>query len=104
MVSHPVVPPTLADRLKISLDELRMQVLGVQVLFGFQFQGLFRDTFDRAGPFERAADALSLAAILLAFAMLITAPAQHRLVEAGESTRRVIELSARCSEFALVAQ
>jgi len=103
-MSHPAVPPTLADRLKTSLDELRMQVLGAQVLFGFQFQGLFQDTFERAGPLERTAHSLSLAAILIAFAMLIAAPAQHRLVEAGEATRRVIELSARCAEFALVAQ
>ena len=48
-MSHPAVPPTLADRLKTSLDELRMQVLGAQVLFGFQFQGLFQDTFEQAG-------------------------------------------------------
>jgi hypothetical protein len=27
----------LAGRIKISLDELRMQVLGAQVLLGFQF-------------------------------------------------------------------
>jgi hypothetical protein len=27
----------LASRLKTSLDELRMQVLGAQVLLGFQF-------------------------------------------------------------------
>jgi hypothetical protein len=32
----------LAGRIKISLDELRMQVLGAQVLLGFQFQSLFQ--------------------------------------------------------------
>jgi hypothetical protein len=97
-------PPKLADRLKISLDELRMQVLGVQVLFGFQFQSLFQDGFGRAGVQERGADGLSLAATLIAFAMLIAAPAQHRLVHAGEATRGLIEFSTYCAELALAAQ
>jgi hypothetical protein len=33
----------LDDALKVSLDELRMQMLGAQVLLGFEFQGLFQD-------------------------------------------------------------
>ena len=36
--------------LKISLDELRMQMLGAQVAFGFQFQSLFQDRFDVSDP------------------------------------------------------
>ena len=39
----------LQDALKTSLDELRMQMLGGQVLFGFQFQAMFQDNF-RAVP------------------------------------------------------
>jgi hypothetical protein len=31
--------------LKVSLDELRMQLLGAQVLLGFEFQGPFQDGF-----------------------------------------------------------
>jgi hypothetical protein len=36
----------LESVLKTSLDELRMQMLGSQVLFGFQLQGLFQDNFE----------------------------------------------------------
>ena len=39
----------LQEALKTSLDELRMQMLGVQVLFGFQFQGVFQEGFDAIG-------------------------------------------------------
>jgi hypothetical protein len=39
----------LQDALKTSLDELRMQMLGAQVLFGFQFQGLFQNNFRFGG-------------------------------------------------------
>ena len=43
---------------KVALDELRMEMLGVQVLFGFQMQGVFQDGFDQtpwppAGPTQR---------------------------------------------------
>ena len=31
--------------LHTALDELRMQMLGVQVLFGFQLQGVFQERF-----------------------------------------------------------
>jgi hypothetical protein len=70
----------LSERLKTSLDELRMQVLGAQVLFGFQYQSLFQDSFERATPAEQIADGGSLAAIVFAFAMLISPPAEHRCI------------------------
>lgn len=91
----------LSARLKISLDELRMQVLGAQVLFGFQFQSSFQPGFDRASATERSADALGLAVILISFAVLLIPPTQHRLVERGNASRRLILLSHRCAETAL---
>ncbi len=53
--------------MKTSLDELRMQTMGTQILFGFQLQSLFQPGFDQAGSAERAAQAASLAAILISF-------------------------------------
>jgi len=44
----------LGDALKTSLNELRMQMLGVNVLSGFEFRGLFQDTF----PSPEAWDAI----------------------------------------------
>jgi hypothetical protein len=35
----------VADRLKMALDESRLLILGVQVLFGFQFEAVFQDLF-----------------------------------------------------------
>jgi HAMP domain-containing protein len=93
--------PKLGEQLKVSLDELRMQMLGAQVLFGFQLQSLFQPGFAQASQPERLADALTLAAILVSFAALLAAPAQHRLVERGEASSRLIRLSKRCAEFAL---
>jgi len=48
----------LENLIKVSLDELRMQMLGVQVLFGFQFQGLFQQGFHDVSAMGRQVDAL----------------------------------------------
>ena len=93
----------LSKRLKLSLDELRMQTLGTQVLLGFQLQSLFQPGFVHAGMEEKVADGISLAAILIAFTMLIVPPSQHRIVAAWEATRSLLRTSDRCAEAALLA-
>jgi hypothetical protein len=92
----------LADALKTSLDELRMQMLGAQVLFGFQFQGMFQDNF-RAMPFSgRIVYAVGLALIIAVLGLLIAVPCQHRLVDSGEATMRIYGVSLRYATLALV--
>lgn len=78
-----------------------MQMLGTQVLFGFQFQSLFQPGFERAIRAERVADAIALAAILVSFAVLALIPAEHRLIEAGDASGRLLRASYRCAEIAL---
>jgi Family of unknown function (DUF6328) len=99
---HPLMSGDLARRLKTSLDELRMQVLGAQVLLGFQFQSLFQDRFQQAGPEVQSAAGLGLVAICLSLAGLIAPPAQHRLVEQGRATLRILSIANRCAEVSLV--
>ena len=91
----------LAKRLKLSLDELRMQTLGTQVLLGFQLQSLFQPGFNRAVVEERIADGVALAAILISFIVLIIPPSQHRIVESWQASRRLLRISDRCAEIAL---
>lgn len=78
-----------------------MQVLGAQVLFGFQFQSLFQPGFDRASATERVAEAAGLTVILLSFVAFLIPPTQHRFVEAGNASRRLLVLSNCCAETAL---
>jgi hypothetical protein len=56
----------LDEALKVSLDELRMQMLGAQVLLGFQFQGLFQDNFSAVTACGRLVDAAGLGLMLAA--------------------------------------
>jgi hypothetical protein len=76
--------------LKTSLDELRMQMLGSQVLFGFQFQGLFQDNFEALPISGRTADAVAMALMILVLGLIVAVPCQHRIVDKGESTLRIL--------------
>ena len=92
----------LQQALKISLDGLRMQMIGVQVLFGFQFQGLFQDNF-AALPFPaRMVNAAGLALMIVALGLMIAVPCQHRIVEEGETTPRIYGNSVWYAQYALL--
>ena len=91
----------LARRLKTSLDELRMQVLGAQVLLGFQFQSLFQAKFDQTSASIRLVAGVGLVAICLSLAGLIAPAAQHRLVEQGDASSRILLTANRCAEISL---
>jgi uncharacterized protein DUF6328 len=88
--------------LKISLDELRMQMLGTQVAFGFQFQSLFQDRFDVSDPARRAVALAGLILMVLTLGLLIAAPAVHRIADAGEATERTQRLTAALAHVALI--
>jgi hypothetical protein len=92
----------LNSLLKISLDELRMQMLGAQVAFGFQFQSLFQDRFDVADPARRAAALAGLVFMVLTLGLLIAAPAVHRIADVGEATQRTQRLTASLAHVALI--
>ena len=87
--------------LKLALDELRMQMLGAQVLFGFQFQTLFQDRFQSPTDLQRIASAAGLATILLTIGLLIAVPSQHRLAERGDTTASIYRCANRYAELAL---
>jgi hypothetical protein len=77
------------EKLKLSLDELRMQMLGAQVLFGFQFQALFQELFQDPPLHRKVWSTVGFAGIVLTQGFLIAAPSQHRLAEGGEATARM---------------
>ena len=92
----------LESALKTSLDELRMQMLGIQVLFGFQLQGLFQDTFRELPSSVRIVDTTALAMTICVLTLLLAVPCQHRIVERGEASRRIFRLSKRYANYALL--
>jgi hypothetical protein len=88
---------------KVALDELRMEMLGVQVLFGFQMQGVFQDGFDQTPLAARWADAAALSLVVLTLGLLIAVPSQHRLVDRGCATKRVFRVAHGYAKWALAS-
>ena len=78
-----------------------MQMLGTQVLFGFQLQGVFQERFDQASPLARASALCALSLLVVTLGLLIAAPCQHRLVEQGNATHRIFHVAERFAELAL---
>jgi hypothetical protein len=93
--------PDLNSLLKISFDELRVQMLGTQVAFGFQFQSLFQDRLLISAVAIQAAALIGLSFIVLTLGLLIAAPAIHRIADEGQATERTRRLTAALARFAL---
>src|SRR4051812_23594340 len=89
-------------KLKAALDETRLLILGVQILLGFEFQAVFQAGF---GDLDRASRYMSLVAlglIVLSIAILIAPSMQHRLVEAGQSSPRLVAITNLLAGVALL--
>jgi hypothetical protein len=84
-----------------ALDELRMQMLGAQVLFGFQFNGVFQDGFAAVAPAARLADTAAFVLLVATLGFLVAPAAQHRLVERGVATARLFRAANRFAELSL---
>ncbi|KAA0122343.1 hypothetical protein CIW48_18950 [Methylobacterium sp. P1-11] len=92
---------SLSKKVKVGLDETRILILGSQILLGFQFQGAFRPTFERLPFHDRVVWVAALALITLTIALLITPSIQHRMVEGGRDTKRLLGVIGRYAGLAL---
>ncbi len=79
----------LDRKIKAALDESRLLILGSQVLFGFLFESAFQDGFKTLTASSQFLIAAALALMVLSIGCLIAPSMQHRIVEAGQSTRRL---------------
>jgi uncharacterized protein DUF6328 len=84
------MPNELDRRVKLALDETRLLILGVQVLLGFQFQSFFQDGFSELSSVSKWLCVAGLALLTASAGMLITPSMQHRLVEQGRSSARLV--------------
>jgi len=92
----------LADKVKDALDEVRLLILGSQILVGFQFNAVFREGFDRLPAVAKLLDAVALLLMLGVVALLMFPPAWHRIVEEGRDSARLLRVVTRTLTLALV--
>jgi hypothetical protein len=80
----------LDRRVKLALDETRLLILGVQVLLGFQFQSFFQDGFAELSYLSQWLCVAGLALLIASVGLLIAPSMQHRLIEQGRSSARLV--------------
>jgi hypothetical protein len=74
----------LSDRIKIALDEIRMLVLGTQVLTSLQFELSFQSSFNTAPLLSQRLVLVGLFLLLCALILLLWGPAYHRIAWKGK--------------------
>ena len=80
----------LDRHVKVALDETRLLILGMQVLLGFEFQCFFQDGFLKLSDGSKFVCLTSLHLVILSLGVLVIPSMQHRLVESGRSTSRLV--------------
>lgn len=92
----------LTDKVKTALDETRLLILGSQILFGFQLNGMFHDAFDQVSMAGRSLNACGYVLMGASVGLLIAPSMQHRLVERGRDTQRLHRATSTFAALALI--
>jgi hypothetical protein len=94
--------PALEARVKTALDETRLLILGAQILFGFHLNGAFQNAFDALGVWPRALHITAFFLMTIVIGLLIAPSMQHRIVERGQASRRILAVATLSAGAALV--
>lgn len=92
---------TLEQKHQNLLDEVRMLVLGIQVLLGFGFRAFLEPGFDRLSPQVRMGKLAALALLVVAFALLLSPITDHQIRHRGEITCSAYRYAAILMSLAL---
>jgi uncharacterized protein DUF6328 len=76
---------TPQKRIKIALDENRLSILGVQIMFGFQLQAPFQRQFEALSETARLAALLAFGLVTVSIALLIAPSAYNRIRHNAET-------------------
>src|SRR5262249_12805177 len=92
----------LKDKIENGLNEVRILILGGQVLIGASFRSFFESGFDHLSPATQIAQLCGLGVMLAGFGPLLLPAAFHRIVEKGAATVRFRRLLNSALPFALL--
>jgi hypothetical protein len=93
---------SIERRFKMALDETRLLLLGAQILFGFQFEAVFQQSFRRLPKSSHWVDAAALLLMTVSLACLVAPSSQHRLAERGEVTGHIRRTTTTFAGLALL--
>ena len=92
----------IGKQLKTALGETRLLILGAEILFGFHLNAAFQEGFSALPPSLRVLHAFAFLNMTAAIALLIAPSLQHRIVERGFATGRILRVTTRFADWALL--
>ena len=92
----------LDRKVKTALNETRLLILGAQVLLGFQFEAFFQDGFSELSSASHRLCLVGLILVLLSVTLLVMPSMQHRLIEMGQSSERLVLATSALTALGLV--
>jgi hypothetical protein len=92
----------LKDKIRLTLDESRMLVLGAQILLGFQFRVVFEPAFERLPSSSQFLKLAAMVVLLAGIALIMSPGSYHRIVRSGSDAEDVHEFATTVMDFALV--
>jgi hypothetical protein len=93
--------PALEARVKTALDETRLLILGAQIRFGFHLNGAFQNAFGELDAVSRCLHATAFFLMAITIGLLIAPSMQHRIVERGQASRRILRVATVSAGMAL---
>jgi hypothetical protein len=93
---------SLQKNLKVALNENRLLILGTQVLFGFQFHGVFQELFAQLPTSSKIFEAAGLELLVLSIALLVAPSMLHRIGEGGRDSSEILVFTTGCAALALL--
>jgi hypothetical protein len=94
--------PNLKNRIENGLNEVRILILGAQVLIGATFRAFFEPGFSRLTASTQLAELVGLSIMALGVGFLLLPPAYHRIVQRGEASLDLGLLLNKCLGIALM--
>jgi small-conductance mechanosensitive channel len=91
----------LTKKIKLTLDETWILILGAQILLGFQFRMVFSDRYEELPAPLQWLDGVALVPMICVVALLIT-PGPYRIVQNGEDSRSFHRFVTTIASLALV--
>ena len=92
----------LNKKIKLSLDEARMLVLGAQILLGFEYRIFLEPTFDELPRMVQLLRLGGLGAILLTTMLLMWPAAYQQITENGDATPALQSFTTKVMCYALL--
>jgi hypothetical protein len=92
----------LTDKIENALNEIRILVLGIQILIGFAFRTFFEPGFEKMAPYAQQLQLAALGLMLVGLAILLVPASYHRLVLHGRNTAELHRLATMAVSIGLL--